>query len=299
MRAYIQLMRPHQWIKNFFIFLPIFFGRQLFNLQIDFLLIFAFFSFSFLASAIYCFNDLIDANEDKQHPTKRFRPIASGLVSKGHAVWLCTLLIAASFLTICVPFFFSEHITTEIFFKQLSILGFYFVLNILYSLWLKKVAIIDVLVIAIGFILRLLLGAITASIELSQWIVLLTFLLALFLAFAKRRDDVKEYEENGKILRKHITLYNSRFLDQVLTILVALTLVCYIMYCTSPSVVERINSQYLYLTSIFVLLGMIRYLQITIVMGKSGSPTKVLIHDRFLQFTVTLWIVSYLVILYV
>lgn len=266
MRLYLKLMRPHQWIKNFFIFLPVFFGRKLFDLQVDILLVFSFFSFSLLASAIYCLNDLIDSEEDKKHPTKKFRPIASGLVSKRSASYLFILLIATSILILNIPFVFEAE-TSEIFLKQLLVLTVYLALNILYSLWLKKIAIIDVFIIAFGFILRLLLGAVTASIELSQWIVLLTFLLALFLAFAKRRDDVKQYEENGKILRKHIVLYNTRFLDQVLTILSAVTLVSYVMYCTSPEVLDRVKSQYLYLTSIFVLLGIIRYLQITIVLG--------------------------------
>lgn len=299
MNPYLKLMRPHQWIKNFFIFLPVFFGRKLFYLQTDLLLVFAFFSFSFLASAVYCFNDIIDSEEDKRHPTKKSRPIASGIVSKDRARGLFILLIVASILTLYIPCLFFDSNSPDLFLKQLSILALYFVMNIFYSLWLKKLAVIDVFIIAIGFILRLLLGSVTAAIELSQWIVLLTFLLALFLAFAKRRDDVKEYEEKGKILRKHIVLYNSRFLDQVLAILSAVTLVCYIMYCTSPEVLERVGNQYLYLTSIFVLLGIIRYLQITVVLGKSGSPTNVLIHDHFLQLTVALWLIFYLVILYV
>ena len=298
-------MRPHQWIKNLFIFLPVFFGRKLFNLQTDILLVFAFCSFCFLASAIYCFNDLIDSEEDKQHPNKKSRPIASGIISKRQAKVFTFFLVAISILTICIPVnvytppHLQHFLNQGLLLKQLSILAIYFILNIFYSLWLKKVAIIDVFVIAIGFILRLMLGSVTASIELSQWIVLVTFLLALFLAFAKRRDDVKEFEENGRILRKHIVLYNSRFLDQVLTILSAVTLVSYIMYCTSTEVQERVGNEYLYLTSIFVLLGIIRYLQITIVSGRSGSPTKVLIHDRFLQLTVLTWIIFYLFILYV
>ena len=138
----------------------------------------------------------------------------------------------------------------------------------------------------------------SANIYVSNWIVLMTFLLALFLAFAKRRDDVVEWESTGTSRRKGINSYNTAFMNQALTIIATLTIICYIMYSISNSVVERVGSQYLYLTSIFVLAGIIRYLQIALVDIKSGSPTKVLLKDRFIQICIIGWFIAFAVILY-
>lgn len=179
---------------------------------------------------------------------------------------------------------------------QLTII--YLITNISYSIYLKKIIILDVFIIAFGFVIRLFLGAIAGDVLLSHWIVLMTFLLALFLAFAKRRDDVVQYECYGEKLRKNIDRYNLPFMNQVITIIGTITIVCYILYTVSPEALGRFQSRHLYLTSIFVLLGIIRYLQLTIVDVKSGSPTKVLLTDRFLQTTIILWLASFFFIIY-
>ena len=169
--------------------------------------------------------------------------------------------------------------------------------------WWEKhcIQIVVFVIIAFGFILRILAGGLATNIALSKWIVLMTFLLALFLALAKRRDDVAIYEQTGVLPRKNVAAYNLDFMNQAIGIVAAITMVCYIMYTVSPDVVARFEGggKYLYLTSIFVLAGIIRYLQITIVNLSSGSPTKVLIHNRFLQICLACWIVSFLIIIYI
>ncbi|MDR2963301.1 MAG: decaprenyl-phosphate phosphoribosyltransferase [Bacteroidales bacterium] len=288
----IQILRPQQWLKNAFVFLPLFFSGQLLHVELLWQCIVAFFAFSFVASAIYCLNDICDVEMDKLHPEKSHRPIASGAVSK-HMAYL--LMIACVTISITLLFAFSG--TAK--FALMALIGFYFGMNVAYCLKIKHIAIVDVLVIAIGFVLRVVVGGVATGIELSEWIVIMTFLLALFLAFAKRRDDVVLYESTGVSLRANTARYNLDFLNQVMTIISTITIVAYIMYTLSPAVIARFGSKYVYGTAIFVLIGIIRYLQLTIVDSKSGNPTKVLIRDRFLQCCIAGWILSFLLIIYV
>ena len=163
------------------------------------------------------------------------------------------------------------------------ILGAYVLLNIAYSVILKHVAILDVAVIAIGFVLRLFVGAAVTGIELSKWIVVITFLLALFLALAKRRDDVLLYVQTGMKARKMIDGYNLRFLDSAMSIMAAVVVVSYVLYTTSADVIYKLHADHLYLTALFVILGILRYMQIALVDENSGSPTDVFWKDRFLR----------------
>lgn len=288
----IRLLRLHQWLKNGFVFLPLFFGGKLLDMECLLAAMWAFLSFSFIASSIYCFNDLVDVEADRCHPLKCKRPIASGIVSRTKAITLMAVCLATS---ICLCFMLKSDVRGDVMMVELC----YFVVNIAYCLKLKQKVIVDVFVISVGFVLRIFAGGIATSVALSQWIVLMTFLLALFLAFAKRRDDVVKYEETGVLYRKNVDRYNLPFMNQVIGILSAITIVCYIMYTVSPEVVERFGSRYVYITSVFVLAGIIRYLQLTIVDMRSGSPTKVLMNDLFTQLCLLLWIASFVVIIYV
>lgn len=294
MRPIIQLMRPQQWLKNLFVFLPLFFDRHLFDLEYLLPCLLMFLAFSLAASGIYCFNDIRDAEADRLHKEKRHRPIASGAVSPttGYIVMASCWLVAAVLLAL-IPRVGGQD-TPWLY----LVVGGYVLLNIAYSLKLKQLAIVDVFIIATGFVLRVLAGGMAAGIFLSHWIVLITFLLTLFLAFAKRRDDVVTLEESGVAMRPSVNHYNLAFMNQAISIIASITMVCYIMYSVSPKVVERFNSPYVYLTSLFVLAGIIRYLQITIVDVKSGSPTRVLLKDRFIQGCVICWIVSFALIIY-
>lgn len=289
----IKLLRPQQWIKNLFVFLPLFFDRHLFDAGYLVPCILVFFAFSMAASGIYCFNDIHDAEADQNHHEKRNRPIASGRVSKASGYIAMLVCFALSVALMC--FIYTTTYRNGLIFL---VIGAYVVMNIAYTLLLKHIAIVDVFVIAVGFVLRVLAGGVATGIHLTHWIVLMTFLLALFLAFAKRRDDVVAFEHSGVAMRKTANRYNLRFLNTATSIVGSITMVCYIMYTVSPEVVERFGSPYVYLTSIFVLAGIIRYLQIMTVEVKGGDPTQVILKDRFIQGCVIGWLLAFALIIY-
>lgn len=289
-QAIFKLIRCRQWIKNTFVLLPIFFGGSLLDTNDIISGIIAFFAFSFAASSIYCLNDIVDLEADRRHPVKCHRPIASGDVSKSMAY----VLMVALFLLSMATAWFSPCNKWQV----AGVILFYWLLNIAYCVELKKHAIIDVCIVAFGFILRLLAGGLAAEIVLSNWIVLMTFLLTLFLSFAKRRDDVVRMEITGEAPRKNTIRYNLTFINQAITITGTAALVCYIMYTVSPEVINQFHTPYLYLTSIYVLVGLLRYIQLAVVDNKSSDPTKVILHDRFIQLIVLAWGVSFLILIY-
>ena len=290
MKKTLLLIRPQQWIKNGFVLIPMFFGGRLLNADDAIASVVTFFAFSFAASAIYCFNDIVDVDADRRHPVKCGRPIASGAVSVPTAYALMAVLALLSALLL---FFLPQRAG-----ETAGIVAFYFLLNMAYCIWLKRHAIIDVCTVAFGFVLRILAGGMACDVAVSNWLVLMTFLLALFLSFAKRRDDVLRMNETGEPPRRNTIRYNITFVNQAITITGTVTLVCYIMYTVSPEVVSRFHAPYLYLTSIFVLVGLLRYMQLTVVDEVSGDPTKILLRDRFTQAIVVAWIMAFLLIIY-
>lgn len=283
----IVLMRPHQYIKNIFIFLPLFFALKITDWQLLFNSLIAFVAFSLSASAVYILNDYHDIEEDRSHPKKRSRPLASGAIEKSQAVWIMILLFFGGFGSM-------GYLSLE----ASMVLLLYVGMNIAYSLYLKHIAILDVVVISIGFVLRLFIGSAVTDTPLSMWIVIMTFLLALFMALAKRRDDMLIYLDTGKKMRRVMDGYNLQFLDIAMSIMASVVIVAYIIYTSTPEVIQRVNSHYLYLTALFVILGIMRYLQVTFVLKDSGSPTKIVLKDRFMQLTIFGWIVSFAWILY-
>jgi len=180
----------------------------------------------------------------------------------------------------------------------LTILGAYITINIAYSFLLKHIAILDVTIIAIGFVLRIFVGSTVTGIPLSMWIVIITFLLALFIALAKRRDDVVIFLNTGKKIRKVIDGYNLQLIDGAMMVLASVVIVAYILYTTSKDVIKRLHSEHLYLTALFVVVGILRYLQIIFVEKNGGSPTNILLKDRFIQITILAWILSFAWIIY-
>ena len=290
MKKTLLLIRPQQWIKNGFVLIPMFFGGRLLNADDVIASVVTFFAFSFAASAIYCFNDIVDVDADRRHPVKCHRPIASGAVSVPTAYALMAVLALLSALLL---FFLPQRAG-----ETAGIVAFYFLLNMAYCIWLKRHAIIDVCTVATGFVLRILAGGMACDVAVSNWLVLMTFLLALFLSFAKRRDDVLRMNETGEPPRRNTIRYNLTFVNQAITVTGTVTLVCYIMYTVSPEVVSRFHAPYLYLTSIFVLVGLLRYMQLTVVDKVSGDPTKILLRDRFTQAIVVAWLMAFLLIIY-
>ena len=291
MKNLIRLIRPHQWVKNLVVLLPVFFGGALLHIESVYAGLVTALCFSFAASSIYCLNDIVDVEDDRQHPIKCHRPMASGAISIPQGYTLMFLMFFLSML--------STFLLRQSQLETASIILFYWLLNIAYCLKLKQYAIIDVCVVSFGFVLRILAGGYATSIHLSKWIVLMTFLLMLFLSFAKRRDDVVRMNETGHAPRQNTIRYNLTFINQAITITSSVTLVCYIMYTVSPETIQNFHTDYLYLTSVFVLVGLLRYIQIAVVDKRSGDPTKVMLHDRFMQFVVLAFGLAFLFIIYV
>ena len=278
-----KLLRLNHYTKNLFTFAPLFFSfNYSFSSFIDVSIVFVL--FSLIASSIYVFNDLMDISEDRQHPTKRFRPLASGKISKFTAKVTILFLSVSSLLS---SFFFSQSL--------FIILLIYFILNTAYSLRLKHITIIDIFIIATGFVLRLFAGSSVIVAPLSFWIIIITFLLALFLAIAKRRDDLLLSFE-GKETRKNINGYNLEFVNAAMILMAGVVIVLYILYTVSDIVMAKLDTNYLFLTTFFVMLGILRYMQLTFVEKISGNPTKIVLKDRFLKITIVGWLASFIII---
>lgn len=289
MKNVIKLIRPYQWVKNVFVFLPLFFGGQLMNLPLLLNAIIMFAAYSMVASSIYCFNDIIDVEADRRHKIKCNRPIASGKISVLQGYVIMLLMLAGS---LALPYFCLNDK------YAVMVVLIYWLMSIAYCIKLKRIAIIDVFVLSVGFVLRIVAGGVATGIQISHWLVMMTFLITLFLGFAKRRDDVIIFKNTGIPPRHNTKRYNLTFLDEAITLCGGVMLVCYIMYTVSPAVVANFHNRYIYLTGIYVLLGLLRYIQLAVVDETTGDPTKTLLHDRFTQFIVVAWLLTFLVIIY-
>lgn len=283
----LHLMRFHQYIKNLFIFIPAFFSFKFFDEVSIYNSLIAFVAFCLCASAIYIINDIIDAPLDRIHPSKSKRPIASGKVKPRVALLFALVFIVVGiFILVCL--------LPGVIFPVVI----YVLINLLYSFKLKHIPILDIFIIASGFVIRLFVGALAINTPLSEWIIVMTFLLALFLALAKRRDDVILYEASGEKMRKVIDGYNRQFLDIAMAISASIVMIAYILWSISTEVKLRLHSDYLYLTSVFVLAGIFRYMQITFVEQKSGNPSKIVLQDKFLQGVILCWLISFWILMY-
>ena len=287
LREIFKLMRVQQWVKNLFVFMPLFFDHKFTDVGKFMLTLLCAVAFSLAASAVYCLNDILDREADARHPEKCRRPIASGALSvaTGWSVMAVCALLAIG-ITVCLL----PHMS-------LWVLLVYLVLNVVYSLWLKHVSLVDVLIVALFYVLRVVAGAVAGDVEPSQWILVMTFLLALFLVLGKRRDDVMLQAASGKVVRRGVANYNVEYVNMALTMVATITVVAYMMYSMSSEVVQRFGSRYTFITAVFVLAGMLRYMQL-VMSGKSGSPTRVLLRDHFIQLCVLGWIVAFIVIIY-
>lgn len=285
--TYFKLLRVNNYIKNFYIFLPAFFSGRILENDIAISSAIAFVLFSLMASAIYIFNDLRDAEEDRKHPKKRFRPIASGAVQP-RAALLTGIGLALSSLG------FAWFLDSDLFW----VLAVYLALNIAYSWRLKHIAIIDISIVSLGFILRIEAGHAVTGIEISKWLTMMVFLLSMFQAMAKRLDDISVAEDEGVISRKSIDGYSADFLKIALSIFSAVLVVCYIIYITQPININRLGEQS-YFTVFPVMLGVLRYLQQLYVHKQSYNPVKILLQDHFLQVIFLMWVGGFAYLLYV
>lgn len=285
---YIKLIRVHHWVKNLFVFIAPFFAGVLLE-KATLINCFAGFSaFCFAASAIYIFNDIQDLEADRKHPVKKDRPIAAGKIPIVKAVIVMIILLVVSIVI-------ATYLNTYFVVIILS----YLLLNVAYCYGLKHVSIIDMVIVSSGFVFRTVAGGLITNVHLTQWLIIIVFLLSLFLALAKRRDDILIFNRSGMKVRESSSKYNLEFINSAITLVSTTLIVAYIMYTISDDVVVRMNFDYLYFTGLFVIIGVLRYLQRIFVDNDSSSPVKVIYTDKIIQLTLVLWVTSYFLILYI
>ncbi len=274
----LRALRPQQWFKNTFALAPLVFAQRLTDLEALERAVTAFVAFCLAASAVYLLNDLRDRDEDRRHPSKRFRPLAAGTLPVPLA-WLAValLLVGAIWLTVLLGRDFGSFLLA------------YVVLNVLYSLGLKTVVILDVLCISLGFVLRILAGAAAIDVKVSSWLLLCTTFLSLFLAFSKRRHEIQLLADGAVHQRKVLSQYSAAFLDQMINVVTASAVVCYALYAVSPETVERFHTEHLVYTVPFVLFGVFRYLFLVYQRTDAKNPTEALMFDGPFLINLVLW----------
>ena len=285
---FVQLMRPRQWAKNAFVFAPLVFARELFELPQALLALQAFFAFNVAASAVYAVNDVVDAPDDRLHPEKRNRPVASGALSVPQALWFAAALVVV---------LIGLTVTLDV--RFIAVVATYVVLNMLYTYRLKRVVLLDVFIIAAGFMLRVIGGAFAIRVTVSSWLVLCSLFISLFLGFGKRRAEILRIEDEGSNApRSVLSSYNVTFLDQMITITGAGALISYALYTVAPRTVEMFGTEKLIYTTILVCYGIFRYLFLTHHSTQTENPTNLVTTDRVIFVTGLLWIVSCILIIY-
>jgi len=285
--SFLLEMRPKQWVKNLMVFAALAFSENLLDPQLIFKSIVVFISFCLVASSVYVVNDVFDQERDRLHPEKKNRSVASGKISAGQAWAFAALLFAAGFLA-----------AARLGAATIAILAAYVLSNFLYSAWLKHYAILDVFFVSLGFVLRVAAGGEAIKVEVSTWIILCTILAALFLSFAKRRHELELHGGNAASHRKALAQYSPYFIDQMIAVTTASTVMAYSLWTMWPSVVEKFQTRHLPYTIPFVCYGIFRYLYLVHQKGEGGDPTKIFLNDKPLIINILLWMASVIAVLY-
>lgn len=292
MKTLAQLLRIKSWVKNGFILLPLFFSFKLNDLNAVLLALAGALAFCLTSSSVYIINDYMDATSDALHPRKKNRPIASGKISKKSALsigLLCLLgaLIIAKLANLPLGF--------------IAIFCGYFLLNLAYSFGLKQMSLIELMVVAINFVLRVLAGCIVISVAPSNWILVVTFFLSFLMVSVKRKSELQMLEEKAVEHRKVLKTYTVSFLNMLVYISATVTIVAYLLYSIDPKVTSTLHSDQLIYSTLFVFLGIVRFIQISEikVYDAEGDPTTVLYKDRFIQATIVGWLVYLFIAIYV
>jgi len=288
-RSYAKLIRPKQWLKNLFLFAPLIFAKELFDPVQVLTSLKAFVAFCLTASAAYIINDIADIEADRVHAEKRNRPLAAGILTTRKAIALLgVLLTGVTVLLIDADARFA------------AILAAYFLMNLAYSLKLKEVVLLDVFIIAAGFMMRVLGGAYAINVQVSTWIVLCTLFISLFLGFAKRRAEIVMAHQSGSSSeRKVLSHYRVDFIDQMLTIAAAATVISYALYTVAPRTIEVFGTDKMIYTTIFVIFGIFRYLYLVHMTSSTESPTNAVTSDWPIITTTLLWIVTCIILIYI
>lgn len=286
-RPLLTTMRPHQWTKNLFVLTPLLFGGKLTDIAAVANAAIALASFCLLSSAVYIFNDWYDAEEDRAHPEKRLRPISSGVLPSGIALTAAAFLVIAG---LALGFVVGTKVAA---------IGFlYSCLMAAYCLGIKRAIILDAMTISAGFVLRVVAGAAAIAVSASHWLIACTFLLALFLAFAKRRQELLSLANAAPEHRVVLSLYSSHYLEGVINIVIGAAIVCYALYTVAPETVEKFGSDNLVYGTVFVIYGMLRYLALINDPTKGGNPSKVLLTDIPLMLTLIAWAIYNILVIY-
>ncbi len=277
-RPLLKSLRPGQWPKNVFVLAPLVFGGLLLNTQVTLRAFLALVAFCCASSAVYLINDIRDREEDRRHPLKRLRPIAAGTLKVPAAAAAVVVLVgAAGLLSVRLGRPFA------------LVLAVYLVLNVLYTLWLKHMVILDVMTIAISFVLRVEAGSTATGIEISRWLLLCTIFLALFLAFSKRRHEITLLAHEASGQRPVLDHYSPAFLDQMINVVTASSVVSYALYCVAPETVEKYHTQDLVFTIPLVLYGIFRYLYLMYQRPGERNPTEAILRDPPFLINILLW----------
>ena len=284
---YFRLIRPHQWVKNGFVLAPLIFAGKLFDLPSVIQAFSAFSAFCLLSSGVYAVNDVFDREKDRNHPTKRKRPVAAGEITVPTATLIGAGLLLAG-------------VMGSVLLGKAFLLWalFYLLLQLGYNIAFRNIVMLDILAVAMGFVIRAVAGSRAISVVISPWLILCSLLIALFLAFAKRRHEMVLLGESAIDHRSILKDYSVPLLDQLIGIVTAATVVSYAIYTLTPEVTQRLGSRYMIITLPFVLYGIFRYLYLVHVHEKGGSPTRDLLTDPPLLISILLWTVTSVVLIY-
>ncbi|MFA8451424.1 MAG: decaprenyl-phosphate phosphoribosyltransferase [Bacteroidales bacterium] len=289
LQNFLKLIRIKSWVKNFIIFAPLFFSLKFSDTILLGNAFFAFLIFCLSCSIVYIINDINDREQDRLHPKKKNRPLASGVIKLKQAYFTIIIFAIIIITGFCLINKFLGMLTLA-----------YILINIAYSYKLKKIALIDVFTIAVNFIIRILIGCIAVNVYPSHWIIMVTFFLSLFLGFSKRKSEIEVLGENAKNHRKVLSQYSKEALDAFKYISVTITLISYVFYTINPEVIANLGTDKIIYSCFFVCLGLFRYILVSedANKGKEGDPTTLLFKDYFLQFTIIAWAIFLGLIIY-
>jgi len=287
MKYFIRSLRPSQWVKNLLVFAALVFAGKMFHIFSLINSTILFFAFCLTSGSGYILNDIYDRNKDQNHPEKKNRPIASGKIS---VTWAFVFAIICIIISLAL----SYHIN----FFSFLVVAIYLLLMSGYTLIFKHIPVLDITIIAIGFVLRAVAGAFAIEVEISSWLLLCTFFLALFLIIGKRRYELILMEDDAKKFRHTLGEYNIKLLDQLIAIVTAICVVAYSIYTLDNTTVNKFNTHNLIYTVPIVIIGIFRYLNLIYAKNEGGSPERILISDTGILFSVLVWLVLVSIIIY-
>lgn len=287
MKYFFLSLRPHQWSKNLLVFAAVMFSGELVHPDRLIKSLLTFFLFSFVAGCIYVWNDLKDIAEDRLHPAKKYRPIAAGKIKPRQALLFAVILLVFSFVASC---FVSINLTL--------ILILYSILNFLYSNYLKYIVILDILVVAVGYVLRAVAGGVAINVAISPWLLVCTFFLALFLVIGKRRAELVRWGENSVDYRPILLEYNASILDQMISVVTAATIIGYALYTLDVQTVQKFGTYNFIYTVPFVVYGVFRYFYLIYKKDLGGTPEMILIQDRHILINILFWVLTVFFLIY-